>query len=520
MTADLLPPNRALAPARAGWHALERSIDALLGPAGNPLRHLGALGLLLFWLLAGSGIYLYAVLDTSATGAWHSIDTLSRDQWFAGGVLRSVHRYAADAFVAVMLLHLGREWLFGRYAGFRRFSWLTGVPLLPLAFVCGIGGFWLAWDRLGQFSAVATAEWLDALPLFASPLTRNFLGGASVGDRLFSLFVFIHLGVPLLLVFGLWFHVQRIARAEVFPPRALALPAMLALLALALLAPVASQPPADLSRVATSLPLDWLLLFVHPLVYAISGEATWGLLGLALLLLVALPFLPRRAAAPPVAVVDAAHCNGCRRCFDDCPYAAITMVPHASGRPGRQMAQVDADLCASCGICAGACPSSTPFRGLERLATGIDMPQQPIDALRRRLQAGLAARTGAQRWVVFGCARGADAQTLAAPDVLALPLICTGMLPPSFVDYALRDGADGVVVSACVDGGCEFRLGPRWTQERLEGRREPHLRASAPRERLRFVAADAGDERRVAAALGELRRAHGVQPTSLVSEPA
>ena len=75
MTADLLPPNRALAPARAGWHALERSIDALLGPAGNPLRHLGALGLLLFWLLAGSGIYLYAVLDTSATGAWHSIDT-------------------------------------------------------------------------------------------------------------------------------------------------------------------------------------------------------------------------------------------------------------------------------------------------------------------------------------------------------------------------------------------------------------------------------------------------------------
>ena len=106
---------------------------------------------------------------------------------------------------------------------------------MPLAFVCGIGGFWLNWDRLGQFSAVATAEWLDALPLFASPLTRNFLAGASVGDRLFSLFVFIHLGVPLLLVFGLWFHIQRIARAEVFPPRALALPATLALLALALL---------------------------------------------------------------------------------------------------------------------------------------------------------------------------------------------------------------------------------------------------------------------------------------------
>jgi ferredoxin len=506
MTAALFPPNRALVPARVGWHALERGIDTLLGPAGNPLRHLGALGFLLFWLLGLSGIYLYAVLDTSATGAWHSIDTLSREQWFAGGLLRSMHRYAADAFVAVTLLHLGREWLFGRYTAFRRVSWLTGVPLVPLAFVCGIGGFWLTWDRLGQFSAVATAEWLDALPLFASPLTRNFLAGASVGDRLFSLFVFIHLGVPLLLVFGLWFHVQRIARAEVFPPRALALPATLALLALALLAPVMSQAPADLSRVTSSLPLDWFLLFVHPLVYAISGEATWLLLALALLLLAALPFLPRRAAAPPVAVVDAAHCNGCRRCFDDCPYAAITMVAHASGRPGRLMAQVDADLCASCGICVGACPSSTPFRSLERLATGIDMPQQPIDALRRELQHGLAAMRQARRWVVIGCAQGARVETLAAPDVLAMPLVCTGLLPPSFIEYALRGGADGIVVSACVEGGCEFRLGPRWTQERLAGQREPHLRASVPRERLRLVAADAGDEARVAAALGDLRR--------------
>jgi len=497
--------DHARAQAQAGWRRLEHGVDALCGSAGNPLRHLGALGFLLFWLLAVSGIYLYAVLDTSAAGAWRSIDTLSREQWFAGGVLRSVHRYAADAFVAVTLLHLGREWLFGRYTGFRRFSWLTGVPLLPLAFVCGIGGFWLNWDRLGQFSAIATAEWLDALPLFASPLTRNFLGGASLGDRLFSLFVFVHLGVPLLLVFGLWFHVQRISRAEVFPPRALWLGTGFALLALAALAPVQSQPPADLALAPATLVLDWFLLFVHPLAYATSGALLWALLGLVLLLLFALPFVPRREAAPAVALVDPAHCNGCRRCFDDCPYAAITMVPHPNRRPGRQLAEVRADLCASCGICVGACPSSTPFRSLERLATGIDMPQQPIDAVRRRLLDGLAAMPTARRHVVFGCARGAEVGALAAPDVLAVELICTGMLPPAFVEYALRGGADGVVVSGCVDGGCEFRLGTRWSEERLAGRREPHLRAAVPRERLRVLQADAGQASLLAAALDELR---------------
>ena len=77
--------------------------------------------------------------------------------------------------------------------------------------------------------------------MFASPLTRNFLSDAAVGDRLFSLFVFVHLGVPLLLLFGLWFHIQRISRADVFPPRALAWALFGVLLLLALLRPVTSQ---------------------------------------------------------------------------------------------------------------------------------------------------------------------------------------------------------------------------------------------------------------------------------------
>jgi quinol-cytochrome oxidoreductase complex cytochrome b subunit len=160
--------------ALAAWRGLEHGFDAAFGSARNPLRQLGTLGFLMFWLLAVSGIYLYAVLDTSVEASWHSIEQLSRSPWSLGGLLRSLHRYAADAFVLLMLAHLLREWLAGHWSGFRRFSWLTGVPLLLFAFVSAIGGFWLHWDRLGQFSAVATAEWLDRLPLFATPLSRNF----------------------------------------------------------------------------------------------------------------------------------------------------------------------------------------------------------------------------------------------------------------------------------------------------------------------------------------------------------
>ena len=157
--------------------------------------------------------------------------------------------------------------------------------------------------------------------------------------------------------------------------------------------PVASQAAADLSLVPGPLALDWFYLFWQPLMYATSAGAVWTLVAGATLLLFVLPALPHAAAAP-VAEVHPDNCNGCRRCFEDCPYAAIVMVPHPDGMPGRQLAQVIPDLCASCGICAGACPSSTPFRSGPELVTGIDMPQMPIGGLRQALQRGLAHLEG------------------------------------------------------------------------------------------------------------------------------
>jgi len=493
-------------PLQQTWRRLEQAFDRAFGSADNPLRQLGTLAFLALWLLALTGIWLYIVLDTSVAGAYESIDALSRSPWSPGGLVRSLHRYAADAFVLLTGAHLLREWLLGRWRHFRRFTWLTGTALLPLIAVSAIGGFWLNWDRLGQFSAIATAEWVDALPLLANPFARNFIGAAAVNDRLFSLFVFVHLGMPLLLVYGLWFHIQRITRAAVFPPRTLGLGSVAMLLVLCVLAPVTSQGPADLTRVPAELSIDWLLLWVHPFMYASSASLTWALALGSFAALFVLPFLPTRVTREPVAVVDPQNCNGCERCFVDCPYAAVTMVPHPNQRIGRQLAVVDADLCASCGICAGACPSSTPFRRGDALATGIDMPQLPIDALRRQLRDGLAAMQAAQPIAVFSCRAGADASPLQANDTLVWPLICTGQLPPSFVEYALRDGAAGVVVATCRDGGCAFRLGARWTAERLAGTREPHLRADVPPDQVLLVPADAGEEAVLAVVLVTMRQ--------------
>jgi len=403
--------------------------------------------------------------------------------------------------------------------GVRRFPWLTGVPLLGFVFAIAIGGFWINWDQLGQYSATTTAEWVDALPFVSSAMARNFIASSSVSDRLFSLFVFVHIGLPLMLVFALWFHIQRLTRGAVWPPRALAIGLFAMLAALALAAPVTSHAPAALDRVPDTLHLDWIVLFVHPLTAATSPSIVWALVGGAALLLFALPFLPSRLDAPaPAAVVDPANCNGCQRCFADCPYAAITMVPHPNQRIGRTLAVVDADLCVSCGICAGACPSSTPFRSVAQLATGIDMPQLPVNALRQRLRAALESTNAPRPIVVFGCDHGADVARVQADDVCTFSLLCAGQLPPSFVEYALRDGAAAVVVTACRAGGCEFRFGERWTAERLRGEREPHLRESVDADRIAIVFAGIGDEAPLAAAIDRLR---SIMPSTgaMLSDP-
>jgi ferredoxin len=156
------------------------------------------------------------------------------------------------------------------------------------------------------------------------------------------------------------------------------------------------------------------------------------------------------------------------------------MREHPDGKPGKRIAVVLDDLCASCGICAGACPSSTPFRSGEALVTGIDMPQLPVDAMRARLERALA---DGKTLVVFGCDSGAPVTQFGALDVAAWSVPCIAQVPPSFVDYALRTGARGVLVARCPEHDCEFREGSRWAAERLAGTREPHLRPSVPQSR-------------------------------------
>ncbi|HNI73497.1 MAG TPA: FAD-binding oxidoreductase, partial [Accumulibacter sp.] len=225
----------------------------------------------------------------------------THQQWWAGGILRSVHRYATDGMILTMLLHMLRHFAYDRYRGFRSFSWLTGVALLWLVYIAGINGFMLVWDKLAQFVVIAVAEWFDVLPLFNGTLIRNFIYLENVNSRLFTLLAFIHIGAPLIVLFIMWVHVQRVPRAHINPPKAIALAVTLMFLVLSLIKPIVSQGgEADMSVVPTGIAFDWFELPVLALVYVVDPLRLWiVVLGLTALLFLT-PWLPpkRRGAVP------------------------------------------------------------------------------------------------------------------------------------------------------------------------------------------------------------------------------
>jgi coenzyme F420-reducing hydrogenase delta subunit len=165
------------------------------------------------------------------------------------------------------------------------------------------------------------------------------------------------------------------------------------------------------------------------------------------------------------------------------------MQPRSDGKAYEIEAVVDPALCMSCGLCTGACPTATPFRHHSGLVPGIDMPDLPAAALRESILQAAGKLAGERRILVFGCRENAQTRRMKAvandAETASLDLICSGHLPPPFVDFILsRNLADGIVVAGCPGGDCQYRFGTEWTSLRMARQRDPHLRKRVDSARL------------------------------------
>ena len=85
----------------------ENLFNVAFGEKINPFYHLGTISFWQFWLLIGTGLYLYIFADTAVHDAYESVERITHDQWWAGGIMRSIHRYATNGMILTLsLIHI------------------------------------------------------------------------------------------------------------------------------------------------------------------------------------------------------------------------------------------------------------------------------------------------------------------------------------------------------------------------------------------------------------------------------
>jgi len=483
---------------------LEGLINRLTDARYNPLYHTSTLAVWLLTIVAVSGLGLvliyFAIFGLVPSVAFISIERLN-DFWL-GRLLRSVHRYAADLAVIVILLHALRVCVTDRFSGSRWLAWVSGVILLGLVVLIGILGFWLPGDMRAQWIGLVLGR------LLGNPAAFTFLTNAELQKAyyLFFLILILHIGLGGFVALLLWLHTLRLNRAKLLPPRFWVYSVLAILGVLAVIRPAILPPAADMRQLPTDTLIDPFYLLFLPIVQS------WGVplfVGVSLVgwgLAVVWPWLyPRRA---PAATVKAETCTGCTLCAKDCPYAAIEMQPHANGHPHKLAAVVRPGHCVACGVCLGACSWDA-----------IDLPGVSLPAPGPGLAGHARVMLVCQRHTVLGALNG-----LGTPGANVLTVPCAGAIHPAWVLQAQQAGAAEVMIVGCLAEDCAYREGSQWLAERLAGTRPPVLPKEVDRGRLRSVWVAPNDVRGLQRALAPhnlaVRAANRLLPRRLHLKPA
>jgi len=469
--APLLKPDRSN-PIQKIYLHIEDWANRYFSPAYNPLYYLGAISTILFAILFISGIYLFIFFRTA--NPYQTIQYLTEDQWYAGGIMRSIHRYASDGLIIFLILHTLREYLNGRYRHYRWLAWVSGIVLFFIVLILGITGYWLVWDERGQLVAIKTAELLNDITLFIEPPSMSFLSNKTLSSMLFFLLHFLHLSLPLATLILIGIHVMRCSRPVITPPKIITVSIVIMLLGMSIIKPATSVMPADLTILPIAAPFDWFFFFIYPIKSILPKSVFWLIATSGTVVLLVMPWLKRYR--PPPAQVVLKNCTGCDQCNKDCPYGAIYMQPRTDDFPYKMEAVIKPERCSACGICAGSCD----FNAVSLPTMTDAMIKDKIDRLLSFIPEGI------KRPKILGliCEHGIGVDK-NMPNVKTISFPCIGMVHTSIIEYTFNSGADGIFICGCVNGDCHYREGNTWLQSRLEGKRPPVLSGSIDRNRIR-----------------------------------
>jgi ferredoxin len=332
------------------WSRFEGLINRLTKSDFNPLYHLGTLTIFMLLVLIATGVYLTAIYRPGLDVAYATVQKIDSN-WF-GSLIRSIHRYASDAMILLIFLHILKTFLSDRYWGQRWLAWTSGWIMLAGVWLTGTMGYWLVWDL--------RAQWMTEYMMQTLAGTAGLTYVATdIESRTFSNFViviFLHVFLPLIGFLGVYIHGLRLSRARWWSPRWVSIQALVGLIILSLIKPVQLFAQADLSTLIKSVPMDSYYLGFLPVIESSGNAIFWGLAILIGGSLFLLPWLIAGRDLGPAIVTDP-KCTGCNICYAECPFDAIGMVERHDETKYHKLAIINTAQCTGCGICVGACPT-------------------------------------------------------------------------------------------------------------------------------------------------------------------
>ncbi|MGD0218076.1 MAG: cytochrome b N-terminal domain-containing protein [Desulfobaccales bacterium] len=193
---------------RIGWEKYLRPfLFKDLPPDTGWSATLGTLSLLLFGLMAVTGVILAMFYNPSPDKAYQSIDFIMKDVPL-GAVLRGLHHWGAGALVLVVFLHLLSTYFSGSYQSPRELTWVVGVCLFLITLGLGFTGYLLPWDMKAYWATVVSSNIPRHLPVIGKFSTGIMLGGQTVSGFTLTRFYAVHtLLLPALLAGCAFLHI-------------------------------------------------------------------------------------------------------------------------------------------------------------------------------------------------------------------------------------------------------------------------------------------------------------------------
>jgi len=449
---------------------VEAPLSKIFGkPELNPLYHTGTITTFLLLVILLTGVYLTLFYQFGFDASYDSVSKIETN--FVGRIMRSAHRYASAAVVFTALLHGWRTFFQDRFRGPRWLAWVSGIGMSGLVWLIGISGYWLIWDERAQLLNLSLFKFLENSKMGVSFLLKTLVSDSATTGWVFMVVVItVHLGLSALVGLFYWWHIKRLNRPKLMPPRFWMWVSGGLLTIFAVLIPVGMLPQASFELIPAEIPLDVFYLFYLPSALRVSPWSLWGGILLLFVSLSIVPWLLLRKPLVPIQV-NPERCTGCTLCEADCPYKAITMIPQASESKRKLIAQVDPKMCVACGVRIGSC---------DPLA--LTLGQQPAEGLWDAAVVGYKEIDGDPQPVVFTCERHmmqnlSKIHNLRKAGMQVVPVTCVGMIHPRLIAQTWEAGAAEVHIIGCPPDDCANREGNLHLQRGLDGDRKPILRS-------------------------------------------